>query len=352
LTTDYLPAFLIGYSESGFTNPHEVVLPDPAPDCRTQFTHMGARYSGFETGRHRATSYLENGFSYDHDAHHWLQIGLRQRSEVHKLTISTQWFTGNQVPAVSVYLSDELTGSKQRVLERAALVPDTVHEFPVAAVPATECLVECYHEGGIARIQMFGHPASQLLPTRQNLLESAKITHVSNGHYGSPSMAVAGNRKEDHMVGWESARTGFGERALFHLQAPALIQEIVVDTYLHRLNSPLSCHVFGLDESQSHQVDDLMQQAPRWKLVLPGGREIIPEDFRAYMLAQRYLEQEVRTFEIRLHHGGDRWQPLLPWAALAPDRYHRFRDLQCSRPITHLLCMHYPNGGIHGLKAF
>lgn len=352
LTTEFLPAFLIGYSNSDFTNPHEVVLPDVAPDCRTMFTHMGAKYSGYETVRHRATTCLENGFRYDHDAHHWLQIGLHQRSEVRSLNISTKWFTGNQVRAVSVYLIDDLTGAKQLVLDRVSLQPDSDHEFPLPGVLATECLVECYYEGGIARVQMFGNPASELLPVRPNLLEGATITHVSNDHYGNPAMAVAGVRRESHMVGWESARTGFGERALFHLAAPAVVQEIVVDTYLHRLNPPLSCHIFGLNETDPSKIDEHMTQAPRWKLVLDSGQEIIPEDFKAYMLAQEYLSHGVKTFEIRLHHSGERWLPLLPFGPLAADRYHRFRDLATSAPITHLLYMHYPNGGIHGLKVF
>lgn len=351
MTTEFLPAFLIGYSNSDFTLPHEVVLPDEAPDCRQQFTHMGARYSGYETPRHRATTSIGTGFRYDHSAHHWLHIGLQQRSEVHRLKVSTKWFTGNQVRAISVFLLDELTGSRQPVLDRVPLRPDADHEFEIKGLTATECWVECYHEGGIARIQMFGKAASEQLPVRPNLLESAKISHISNDHYGNPAMAVAGVRKETHMVGWESARTGFGERALFHLQAPAVVQEIVVDTYLHRLNPPLTSHVFGLVEDDPTKIDELIKEAPRWKLVLDDGREIIPDDFKTYMLEEKFLELGAESFEIRLHNSSSRWLPVLPHECLAADRYHRFRNLKCDQPITHLLYMHYPNGGIHGLKA-
>ncbi|MBS2034575.1 hypothetical protein JST97_06295 [bacterium] len=351
MTTEFLPAFLIGYSNSDFTNPHEVVLPDGAPDCRLQFTHMGAKYSGFETVRHRATRFADGGFDYDHDAHHWLHIGLHQRSQIESIKISTKWFTGNQVRAVSVYLIDELSGTRQLVLERVPLNPDAEHEFPLGNLPASECLVECYYEGGIARVQLFGQPASELLPERPNLLEGARISHVSNDHYGNPAMAVAGLRKENHMVGWESARTGFGERALFHLAQASVVREIVVDTYLHRLNPPLSCHVFGLNEKDENKIEALMGRAPRWKLSLGDGREIIPENFQAYMLAQGYLEQGVKKFRIALDVPDPAWIPILPWAELAADRYHRFRQLESAGPITHLLYMHYPNGGIHGLKA-
>ena len=346
MTTKIVPAFLIGYSNSDFTDPHDVVLPDEAPDCRTTFTHMGARYSGYETCRHKATTpNADGGFHYDHNAHNWLTIGLKERSEIHNLRISTKWFTGNQVRAVTVTLIDELTGKHTQIIERTPLNPDSEHDFPVDKVPATECLIECYSEGGIARVHLYGSPTFEPLPRRDNLLEKATISHVSNDHYGNPAMAVAGRRLEKHMVGWESARTGFGERALFQLHQPKVIQELVVDTYLHRLNSPLSCHLFGSNDPD-------MDQAPRWKLVLADGKEIIPDNFQKYMLAQEYLSEAGHNFEIRLHLPSQKWIPLLATAPLSPDTYHRFRQLQSHEPVSHLLYMHYPNGGIHGLKAF
>ena len=346
MTTEILSAFLIGYSNSDFTDPHDVVLADEAPDCRTTFTHMGARYSGFETCRHKATQLSSDGFHYDHNAHHWLAIGLKERGEIQSINISTKWFTGNQVRAVTVTLIDELTGKTHKILTREPLNPDSEHRFPVDKIPATECLIQCYSEGGIARIHLHGTPAAEALPQPENLLEKATISHISNDHYGNPAMAVAGKRLERHMVGWESARTGFGERALFHLHEPAVIQELVVDTYLHRLNAPLAAYLFG-----TNQPD--MEQAPRWKLVLASGKEIIPDNFQEYMLKQNYLATEAgQNFEIRLHLPSDTWIPLLTKGPLSPDTYHRFRDLHPHDSVSHLLYMHYPNGGIHGLKAF
>ena len=51
-----VPAFVVAYSDSDFTNPHEVVLPDEPKDCTSEYTHMGVKYWGLETGRHKATS--------------------------------------------------------------------------------------------------------------------------------------------------------------------------------------------------------------------------------------------------------------------------------------------------------
>jgi allantoicase len=89
--SEFLQAFLIGYSDSDFTNPHEAMLPDEPRDCRGDFTHMGAKYWGFESRRHRATTVVadKQALLYDHGAHDWLLIGLKRRAEVSVARIST-----------------------------------------------------------------------------------------------------------------------------------------------------------------------------------------------------------------------------------------------------------------------
>lgn len=355
----YIPAFLIGYSDSSFTNPHETVLPDEPADCRGMFTHMGVKYWGFETDRHRSTTTdaAQRRFLYDHDAHHWIHIGFHERAVVNQISISTKWFTGNQVREVSVILMDELNGNEIEVLTRQPLNPDSEHVFEVPGVMASEALVHCYYEGGISRINFFGVQTEEQMPERQNMLVNATISNISNSHYGSPAMAVNGQRKETHMVGWESARTGFGEQAVFHLADPVRVEEIVVDTYMHRLNPPLSSHVFGLDLQPGTTLDQAMKKAPRWKLVFDGDFEVIPENFQSYMLGQEYLKEtgirNCRKFAIELHQPDpDLWRAVLPFAPLAADTFHRFRDIVDGGPFTHILYMHYPNGGIHGLKLY
>lgn len=345
-----LPAFVIAYSDSSFTNPHEAALPDEPPECTGNFTHMGAKYWGFETARHRATTASSDAYRFDHNAYHWLHLGLKSPAAVQKITISTRWFTGNHVPEVSVELIRGRTTVE--VLSRSKLEPDQDHEFLIDATEADECLVRCYHEGGIARVNLFG----ELLPavsTPKNLLENATISHVSNEHYGKPGDAVSGNREVDYMLGWESARSGFGEQALFHLAAPSRIHSIVVDTYLHRLNPPLACHVFG---TVTDDADAAMLSRPRFSLIFDDGHQVTPEDFAAYMTDKLYLNEAVTDpmqFSVRLTNPApESWHPLISFGQLRPDAWHHFRELEYHEPITHLLYMHYPNGGIHGLKAF
>jgi allantoicase len=347
-----LEAFLIAYSESDFTNPHEAVLPDDPADCRGNFTHMGAKYWGYESKRHKATTILPDSrsFRYDPNTYGWMQIGLKQRATVKKVMLSTKWFTGNQVRAASIILKDEFTGEEKQVITRTPLSPDAEHSFDITPTLATEVLVRCYHEGGLARVNFFGEVAEQM-PARVNLLEDTEITHISNEHYGRPDQAVKGIRKENHMIGWESARTGYGEQALFHLKQPSKISEIVVDTYLHRLNPPLSAHIFALEKPVNKDINILMTQAPKWKAVFDDGTEVIPENFRAWMLEKSFIEGHP-PFIVKLHYPAEcPWQPVLPFAQLEADRYHRFTP-EIAGPFTHILYMHYPNGGIHGLKFF
>ena len=355
---DPIPAFVIGYSDSGFTNPHEMVLPEEPRDCRGDFTHMGAKYWGLETARHRATKVDPEAeqLHYDHGASNWVTIGLKQRAIIRQINCSTRWFTGNQVQGIAITLHDELTGANHQVLKRTALQPDSEHEFVITPTVATEARLELYYEGGLSRVLFFGELAAEQLPERPNLLQSATISHVSNEHYGKPEMAVHGERQVMHMSGWESARTGFGERALFSLATPVTLSEFVVDTYLHRLNPPLTAHLFGLLENDGEHLDELMAAAPRWQLAFANGHTVTPADFQSYMLSQAYLDEPVPTpgqFAIRLGlPAGSPWQPILPFARLQPDRYHRLRHFAWRGPFNRLLYMHYPNGGVHGLKLF
>ncbi len=353
----FIPAYIVSYSNSDFTNPHEVVLPDEPKDCREVFTHAGAKYWGLETCRHKATRIDKENqkIYYDHQAHNWLNLAFRERAEISSLKVSTKWFTGNQARAITVILIDELLMSEVEVLTSVPLQPDEEHSFDFEPMAATECHIQIFYEGGISRINFYGNPTEKQLPKRKNLLEDATVSHVSNVHYGDPMMAVKGTRKEMHMVGWESARTGFGEQAIFHLKEASTIQEIVVDTYLHRFNSPLTCHVFGLLLADGKILEDYLPTIPKWQIEFEDGQRVLPENFQEYMLNQAYLQEKTHQptqFEISLFNPPDSaWKAVLPYEHLSPDTFHEFL-VEHSGPFSHLLYLHYPNGGIHGLKVF
>jgi allantoicase len=353
--SQFLPAFLITYTDSSFTNPHEVVLPDEPPECAGNFTHMGAKYWGFESERHRAiASRGENqGFRFDHDAFNSFIIGLTHRSLVREIKISTKWFTGNQVPCVSVDLIE--SGNEVVVLDRVTLEPDQEHVFTISETRATQCRIRCFHEGGIARVNLIGDLGESLYD-KPNLLEYAEVSHISNGHYGSPQMAIRGQRIENHMVGWESARSGFGEQAVFQLRQPTQVQCLIVDTYLHRLNPPRSCHLFGLPADEAMTLDEAMSKQPRWQITFDNGTTVTPSDIQAYMQDKAFLNEPVanpRQFNIELGLPCDSpWVPLIRFKHLGADTWHEMNEIESDQSVKHLLYMHFPNGGVHGLKLF
>ncbi len=354
----FIPSYIIAYSNSDFTNPHEVILPEEPEDRTANFTHMGVQYWGLETKRHTATKIdgHDKRIFYDHNAFQWVKIGFKNRAEISNLKVSTKWFTGNQVRAISVTLIDELNGTEKEVITQQKLAPDQDHNLNFESTTATECFVKMYYEGGISRINFFGKITKKQPSTRTNILSKAKITNVSNEHYGNPKMAVEGCRKEMHMVGWESARTGFGEQAIFHLEKPANIEEIVVDTYLHRLNPPLTCHIFGLLHDANKSFHESALLIPRWSLKFEDETIISPTNFQQYMLDQDYLNESLTNtsrFEIFLDNPSNSpWKAILPFESLSADTYHRFTEFEHEGTFSHLLYLHYPNGGIHGLKVF
>jgi allantoicase len=360
LTADTpVPAFVIAYSDSSFANPHRVVSPAEPVFDPNAFTYQGKEMDGIESKRHTAVRLNPDGqsdcFGFKPDFFNWFEIGLKRRTTVEKLAISTRWFTGNQVPKVSVFLKDEKTGAEREVLHRVDLPPDSEQQFDVTPpMVATEVRVLCYFDGGITRFHCFGEPAEPMAE-RENLLASATVSHVSNEHYGKPAQAISGNRLVGHMLGWESARTGFGEQALFQLAEAATIDEIVVDTYMHVYNSPMACHVYALHNTSGASNDELMKAAPRWQLCFAGGREVIPDNLPSYMKEEKYLEEtqgKPEAFQFKLHVPKDSpWKPLLPFANLSRDTLHRFSRLEHSGPVTHILFMHFPNGGIHALRC-
>ncbi len=348
----FIPARVLDYSDSAFTVVHQVVkLEEPVfdPDA---FTLMGKEMDGCESRRHRSVEALPDraAFRYDPRAHNFIRIGFLRRSRVDRLELSTEWFTGNQVQWARVYLTDELTGDRHLILDRTRLEPDAKHFFEVEPRDGTELYVECYPDGGMARVRCYGERSAQPLPQRVDLLDGATVSHASNVHYGTPEDAVAGRREVEFMRGWESGRAGFGERVLFTRGEAAEVHEVVVDTYRHLLNAPPRFYLFGSRAEGSS--DDLMRHAPRWE-VAGEGKTVAPDDLRNYIQTRGYLSDFGEApFEIRLaNDDAGPWLPILVHEELRPDAYHRFTSLQNEGPFDRLLVMHFPNGGIHGLRV-
>lgn len=347
-----LDTFLISYSDSSFTNPHEVALPQQPENRAGQFTHMGAQYWGFETKRHDAWTLHPDSetLTFSPTAQHELVLGLKQPAIVDQIDISTRWFTGNQVPAVSIEL---IRGNQAvRVVDRHQLEPDAEVTLRCKPTEADKCRVLCHQEGGISSISLFGD-ALQDRSQPINLLESATISSVSNAHYGHPADAIAGVREVDHMRGWESARGSFGEHAVFHFDQPVTPSTLVVDTYLHRLNPPLCCQLFALPLEQTAHASLSEPILPKWEVAVSQEYGFKPvEDLSAFMsneLAKSRTDQ--RDIQVRMGRDPSPWTPITGLIGLCPDTYHEEATVE-GFTTQALLFVFFPNGGIHGLKVY
>ena len=346
-----LDTFLVSYSDSSFTNPHEVLLEAEPENRAGQFTHMGAQYWGFETRRHDAWAVDSSSqtLTFDPLADHEFLIGLKAPSRVEALRISTRWFTGNQVPAVSVELM--MDGTTTRVIDRHPLAPDSEITLPIPPTHAAYCRVICHQEGGISRVSLFGEPLSEDAE-EDNLLTHATITSVSNAHYGHPTDALSGRRIEGHMKGWESARGSFGEHAIFSFAEPIVPRTLVVDTYLHRLNAPLCCFLFGLPNGSEAGVDLYQPTLPGWQVEFEDGQRLETRDLAQVIQAERAKPAEAqRRLHIQMQAAPSPWISLTSFTALKPDTFHAL-PIETGLACSALLFAFFPNGGIHGLRVY
>ena len=110
-----------------------------------------------------------------------------------------------------------------------------------------------------------------------------------------------------------------------------------MDTYLHRFNSPLTCHVFGLLIEEGKDVESYLPSIPKWVLRFDDGHQVIPENFQQYMLDQSYLKEKTSvssSFEIALFNQPDSpWVAVLPHENLVSDTFHRFTSLEENDPF-------------------
>jgi allantoicase len=106
---------------------------------------------------------------------------------------------------------------------------------------------------------------------------------------------------------------------------------------------------------QMTNLNSIIKSAPRWKVVFGNGYEVIPDDLQNYILQRQFLAENVpdnHLYQIHLHVlENSPWNPLVSGSYLTRDTYHRFREIETRTPVTHVIVMHYPNGGIHGLKV-
>jgi allantoicase len=140
-------------SDMFFGNRHNLIMPGRS-------THMG---DGWETRRRRGPG------------HDWTIVKLATRATLHRIEIDTDHFKGNApgramvevcdapaVPNADVQTLVGRVGAWHVALHESPLQPHSRHKYTELATsaPATHVRLNIYPDGGIARLRLYGMPAS------------------------------------------------------------------------------------------------------------------------------------------------------------------------------------------------
>eukprot|EP01127_Copromyxa_protea_P010947 TRINITY_DN271_c0_g2_i1.p1 TRINITY_DN271_c0_g2~~TRINITY_DN271_c0_g2_i1.p1 ORF type:complete len:348 (-),score=49.32 TRINITY_DN271_c0_g2_i1:191-1234(-) len=337
-----LPLTLVSYTDSAFTNAHDLVSPDPVEDGRGTFSHVGVRMQGLESQRHlnfRVDDRKEEGtfFTRDRKIVNRVEIVVGKvgdattpnRAIVTGLELDTAFFTRNNVSTIyKITFIDELTSACSVVVSGMKLKGDTSHHVDLDNVPVTRIIITMA-EGGLTRFKLFGTAAPEQLPAKESLLVGATVFGNPDASYGLPSMVLRESREGRVMAGWETCRHSFRQRLGFALpqetsRAPTKIE---IDTYMHCLN-PFKAVTILTCNQPGASVDALEASVPAWKVVVKdaGGVEhteiVADSNIEAYLGDLDDKDAEFRyTLDVA---NSSTWKVLLPTKSLTRDTLHEF----------------------------
>ena len=341
---------LLSYTDSDFTNPHDIANPAAPVDYRGNFSHLGVKMEGLESKRHlnlQAKHYATGvRFCRSTSIHNTVELRLERPFLVKELIFDTSFFTGNQVKTAHQVVLQH-NGATAVVLQELHLKGDAVAKFVLPSpTPASRVRLELA-EGGLTRFKVLGEPMGPV-PAEENVLLGASVFGSSDAHYGEPSLCLRPQREGSVMAGWETCRHSFVHRMGLVLRKPAALGRLEVDTYMHRCNPFRYVAVLGLDNSAGNlSEEELLACLPPWNVYPAGGG--------APLVAS---DAEVNAV-LDAHPGADyelgassQWKVVLPMSPLRPDTLHDYAGLAHAGRVTHLFCLGVPDGGIHRLAAY
>lgn len=284
LSSSRLLGKVIGQSDEWFAEASNLINPKPPISGNGKVVFTGGWYDGWETRRH-------NKQEFDYAI---IKLGPEMiRSGggfIWGVEVDTAFFNGNEAPAISVEgfapatamtseteqqaLDDKVLewghgkGEWRMILSKQPCGPSRRQAWKLQTPterPYTHFRLNMYPDGGIARLRLYGRPAS---PTPSNVtgtgggpdplrgLDLAAATNAgrciacSNEHYSSPNNLLLPGRGVDMSDGWETRRSrepGHTDWAIVRLGAAGLVKSVVVDTAHFRGNFPDKCQVWGID---------------------------------------------------------------------------------------------------------
>jgi allantoicase len=238
LASEKIGAKVIFATDDFFAVAENLLLPtEPAFDPTT-YTKFGKQMdgidmnnSGWETRRKRIAG------------HDWCIIKLGYPGVIRGFDVDTAFFTGNNVPAISIQACD-MSDTKEPEIKRVSVlgsradeksfeevgklnshewktilpisklksgVPETRHNYFKIKTDErwTHLRINCFPDGGIARLRVFGN----VVPDWDNieypcdlacLAQGGKAVQWSNAHYGSPVNLLKPKRSSGMHDGWET----------------------------------------------------------------------------------------------------------------------------------------------------
>lgn len=312
---------------------------------------------------------------------------------VYGVEVDTAFFTGNNVPAISILganLPDGLgipeefldpgTGSVtntgmmgtaatplqiKTMSELAAKLPfdellpqsplkpgyeaTRLHHFSVKpSQPVTHILVNYFPDGGVSRLRVFGEVDTKgFLANPRSTLDFASAVNGglalawSNEHYGTPSNTLLPNRAPNMGNGWETARNPNRPSILKTGSDGKIDFSYAKDWFVMKLAT--RCELEEVEVDTNHFKGNFPESA------------IIEVCDRPDVAAKPLLEQ-MQLFRDSSFQAQCTWRVLLPRTKMQPHLQQYFArgdtkaPLESGGPATHARITIFPDGGISRLR--
>jgi allantoicase len=354
--------------------------PEPPVFKEELFTEYGKWMDGWETRRKRVPG------------HDWCLLKLGVPGTVYGFEVDTAFFTGNNVPAISILganlpdgpgLPDDVLDSAtgvvsntgmmgtaatpeqiqkvekalsghawQPLLEKSPLrpgYPDTrIHFFAASSPrPVTHLRVNYFPDGGVARLRVYGEVSAPLRLNPSARMDFAAALNggaalcCSNQHYGTPANTLLPGRAPNMGNGWETARNPQRPAVLELGKAGQIDFSYSKDWFVMRLGS--RCNIDNIEVDTNHFKGNF----PESTLIEVCD---LPEVWALPVLEQR------RLFFDNAYRQKLSWKPLLKRTKMLPHAQQYFSGGDPKAPLenagaaTHALVTIFPDGGISRLR--
>ncbi len=308
-----LGAEVVFATDEFFAAKERLIDPTPPEFHPGRYDEHGKWMDGWESRRRR-----DGG--YDHCIVHLGQAGL-----VDGVEIDTRHFTGNFPPAASL----DAARSSRRLPADATVWHEIVGYTELAgddrclvaaadSGPWTHLKLNIYPDGGVARLRVLGRRQpdwSKLIAGERvdmaALVEGGSAVACIDEHFGVLANILAPGPGANMGDGWETRRRREPghDWGIIRLAAPAVIDEVVIDTAFFKGNYPSQVSLQGSDR-------------------LPGKRK-------------------------RLASASARWPELLPPQTMNADSEHRYSDaVRLREPVQFVRVNLFPDGGISRLRLY